>query len=230
MPVSYDDAAKQLRKLYKEQFDLQDEMDRLSDQASSVESDDLAAEYNRQIAAKKQQIRLYLEQDLLRYPPYHYARNLTALQQFHEVAPYDKSVFIMTKFPEAGSDSEKDRGLRAVIEAVKAGIRAADMTPRLATFSYQEMLWPNVELYLLGCSRGVAIVEDQYRAELNPNVALEWGWMKGMGKRVYFLMESKFVHGRADWQGFLSREFSWEAPDAGVKEAITEWLKGKEEV
>jgi hypothetical protein len=44
MPVSYDEAAKQLRKLYKEQFDLQDEMDRLSDQASSVEGDDLAAE------------------------------------------------------------------------------------------------------------------------------------------------------------------------------------------
>ncbi|HKO55000.1 MAG TPA: hypothetical protein VJ276_03920 [Thermoanaerobaculia bacterium] len=230
MPVSYDEAAKQLRKLYKEQFDLQDEMDRLSDKASSAESDDLAAQYNRQISAKKRQIRMYLEQDLVRFPPHHYARNLAALEEFHRVAPYDQSVFIMTKFPDGKDDPEKNKALEAVIAAVKAGIHEAGMTPRVATFGYQEMLWPNVELYLLGCSRGVAIVEDQYRAELNPNVALEWGWMKGMGKRVYFLMESKFAHERADWQGFLSKEFSWEAPDAGIKEAIAEWLKGKEEV
>jgi hypothetical protein len=228
MPVSYDEAAKQLRKLFQEEFRLQDELLLLSDSDSSAQTDEQAAAFTRKIAAKKRQIRTYLEDDLVRFPPHHYAEHLASLQEFHQVAPYDKSVFIMTKFPQ-GNDA-KDQALNTVIDAVKAGIKEAGMTPRMATFGYKDMLWPNVELYLLGCARGVAIVEDQYRAELNPNVALEWGWMKGMGKRVFFLMESKFASLRADWQGFLSKTFSWEAPEAGVKEAIAEWLGAKEEV
>jgi hypothetical protein len=228
MALSYEEAAKQLRKLFKEQFDLQDDLDRLSDQASSAEADERALEYNREIAAKKQEIRAYLEHDLIRYPPHHYGEHASKLRDFHDVAPYEQSVFVMTKFPEG--DSDKDRALKVVIEAVKAGIKEAQMTPRVATFGYHEMLWPNVELFLLGCARGVAIVEDQYRQELNPNVALEWGWMKGMGKRVFFLVEEKFAHGRADWQGLLSRTFSWEAPEKGLQDAIVSWLRGKEEV
>jgi hypothetical protein len=229
MASSYDEAAKQLRKFFREQFDLQDELDRLSDQASSAEADDeRALAFQRQIAAKKQAIRAYLEEELVRYPPHHHGEHGAALKEFHKIAGYAESVFIMTKFPDG--DSDKDRALGAIIEAVKAGIKAAKMTPRIATFGYHDMLWPNVELFLLGCARGVAIVEDQYRQELNPNVALEWGWMKGMGKRVFFLMEEKFAHSRADWQGLLSKTFSWSEPDKGVKEAIAQWLTGQEEV
>jgi hypothetical protein len=40
--------------------------------------------------------------------------------------------------------------------------------------SRHEQLWDNVELYLLGCRRGIAIVEDKYLPELNPNVAMDW--------------------------------------------------------
>ena len=228
MPTSYDEAAKQLRKLYREQFDLQDEFDRLSDTLSSAEADDKAAHYNRQIRAKKAQILAYLEQELMRYPPHHAGEHLTQLKAFHQVAPYDQSVFIMTKFPEG--DDDKDRALKALIGQVQDGIRAAGMAPRLATFGYHEMLWSNVELYLLGCQRGVAIVEDQYRRELNPNVALEWGWMKGMGKQVFFLVEEGFASGRADWQGLLSKTFSWAAPEQGVKDSVRQWLIGREEV
>jgi hypothetical protein len=228
MPGSYEDAAKQLRKLFKEQFDLQDDLDRLSDQASSAEADEKALAYHRQLSAKKQEIQAYLECELLRYPPHHYGEHAGKLKEFHEVAPYESSVFIMTKFPEG--DSAKDKALNAVIDAVRAAIKEANMTPRVAMFGYHDMLWPNVELFLLGCARGVAIVEDQYRKELNPNVALEWGWMKGMGKRVFFLVEEKFAHKRADWQGLLSQTFSWKAPEKGVKEAILKWLTSKEQV
>ena len=228
MPVSYEEATKRLRKLFRQQFDLQEELDGLSDQDSSAEEEEKALTYHRQIAIKKQEIRAYLEQDLIRYPPHHYGEHAAKLEAFLEVAPYENSVFIMTKFPEG--DGDKDKALKAVIDAVRAGIKAAKMTPRIATFGYHEMLWPNVELFLLGCAQGVAIVEDQYRQELNPNVALEWGWMKGMGKRVFFLVEENFAHGRADWQGLLSKTFSWGEPEKGVKEAILNWLTGKEEV
>src|SRR5262249_39999482 len=142
------------------------------------------------------------------------------------VAPYERSVFIMTKFPDGKEPN--DVALDAVIGAVKAAITEANMVPRIAEYAYHDWLWDNVELFLMGCSRGVAIVEDRYRSEFNPNVALEWGWMKGMGKKVFFLMEETFAHSRADWQGLLSKTFSWGAPDAGVKQAILTWLREKE--
>ena len=164
----------------------------------------------------------------MRYPPHHYARHAAKLKAFHEVAPYERSVFVMTKFPQ-GNDP-KDKALHDLIETVKAAIRDADMAPRVAQFAYNDWLWDNVELYLVGCAKGVAIVEDRYLKELNPNVALEWGWMKGMGKRVFFLMEHDFAHQRADWSGLLSRTFSWEDPAEGVHSAILAWLRGKEEV
>jgi len=77
-----------------------------------------------------------------------------------------------------------------------------------------------MELYLLGCARGVAIVEGKYLPELNPNVALEWGWMTGMGREVLFLRESSFKHDRADWGGLLSSSFEWDNCEPAISTAI----------
>ena len=51
--------------------------------------------------------------------------------------------------------------------------------------------------------RGIAIVEDKYLPELNPNVAMEWGWMRGMGRNVLYLVEKDFKKQRAEFQDLL---------------------------
>ena len=76
----------------------------------------------------------------------------------------------------------------------------------------------------MGCAMGIAIVEDKYRPEINPNVAMEWGWMRALGRRVLFLMEETFSHGRADWGGLRSLEFKWEAPKPRIRKAINEFF------
>jgi hypothetical protein len=73
---------------------------------------------------------------------------------------------------------------------------------------------------LVGCQRGVAIIEDKYLPELNPNVAMEWGWMKGMGRDVLFLREEDFKHERADWKGLVDYTFTWADPAPGVNAAL----------
>lgn len=60
--------------------------------------------------------------------------------------------------------------------------------------------------------------------ELNPNVAMEWGWMRAMGKRVLFLREDGFAHGRAYSGGLRTGSFDWDAPEPGVSTALTEWF------
>jgi hypothetical protein len=159
--------------------------------------------------------------------PPHHSRHYGKLEAFHGEADYENSVFIMTKYPEASTDS--DIALSRVIDAVSDSIRSCGFYPRLASDkNYHALLWDNVELYLLGCGRGVAIVEDRYKPELNPNIAMEWGWMRGMGKEVLFLVENGFKHLRADWSGLVKHHFFWDKPDEDIKHAIEGWLQSKE--
>ena len=157
-----------------------------------------------------------------RFPP-HFSRHFDSLVDFHTSAPYERSVFVMSKYPEG--DGQEDEELRRIIDMVASLIKKNGYVPRIATERrYHEMLWDNVELYLLGCCKGVAIVEDRYKPELNPNVALEWGWMIGMGKQVLCLVEGGFKHLRADWDGLYKDSFSWDDPRPGIERAIRTWL------
>jgi hypothetical protein len=131
----------------------------------------------------------------------------------------------MTKFPSQGPPRKaEDEQLDRVIRAVSDAIEAAGCVPRIATERRHDLLWDNVELYLLGCRRGIAIVEDKYLPELNPNVAMEWGWMRGMGKKVLYLAEKDFKKERADLSGLLKDEFSWTEPEPGVRQAVGKFL------
>lgn len=165
-----------------------------------------------------------LEQ-LERYPDRHYGIE-KYLSAFHVDGVFDRSVFIMTKYPDGAE--EMDRALVKVIDSVKAAVSGCGMTPRLASERrYHDRLWTNVQIYMLGCSRGIAIMEGKYRAELNPNVAMEWGWMTALGRNVLYLREETFAHARADWDGLLHDTFDWENPEPGVAAAVTRFLKGQ---
>jgi hypothetical protein len=147
------------------------------------------------------------------------------LEKFYETASYEQSVVVMTKYPE-GTSNEDDRKLGRIIRTVKEEVSVRGYEPRLANEkTFHPILWKNVEIYLLGCSRGIAIVENRYSPELNPNVAMEWGWMRATGNDVLYLLEKNFRPHRADFVGFLSEEFDWDFPEDGIKAAINKWLR-----
>jgi hypothetical protein len=164
--------------------------------------------------------------EFLALPPQH-VRYETKLGQFRQEASFEKSVFIMTKFPEG--KTVKARELSRVIKTVQESIAGAGFVPRIASERmYFADVWSNVELYLLGCRYGVAIVEARYKPELNPNVAMEWGWMRGLGKDVLFLVEKqahKYI--RADWSGLIRQEFSWSEPHKTIPAHVRAWLESR---
>jgi hypothetical protein len=163
--------------------------------------------------------------EIVEFPPQH-SRHGQILDQFHQVAPFDKSVFVMTKFPDPKKPAPVDAQLEAVIQAVRDAVQNCGCVPRIASDGqYHPILWDNVELYLLGCRRGIAIVEDKYLPELNPNVAMEWGWMRGMGRNVLYLVEKDFKKQRADWGGLIESQFDWANPGPDIKAGVEAWLK-----
>jgi hypothetical protein len=125
----------------------------------------------------------------------------------------------MTKFPEPGHP-ESDK-LDMIIKTVETAISNRGYYPRIAfnERKYHDLLWDNVEQYLFCCKYGVAIQESRYLPETNPNVAMEWGWMQGMGRTVISLREQQFKE-RADWFGRIHGAFDWDAPDAEIQAAI----------
>ena len=163
--------------------------------------------------------------ELVEFPPHH-MRHEQLLAQFHGVATLDKSVFVMTKFPDPKKPGPVDAQLAAVIQAVCDAVQNRGYVARIASDNqYHPILWDNVELYLLGCRRGIAIVEDKYLPELNPNVAMEWGWMRGMGRNVLYLVEKDFKKQRADWGGLIESQFDWTNPGPDIKAGVESWLK-----
>ena len=163
--------------------------------------------------------------NVVEFPPQH-TRHGPLLTQFHQIAPFEKSVFVMTKFPDPKKPAVADQQLSDVIEAVREAVKDCGYTARVASDNqYHGILWDNVELYLLGCVRGIAIVEDKYLPELNPNVAMEWGWMRGMGRNVLYLVEKDFKKQRADWGGLIEHQFDWANPTPDIKAGVQAWLK-----
>ena len=160
--------------------------------------------------------------ELVHFPP-HTIEHFANLKQFHQASSYEKSVFIMTKFP--GNDSLPDAQLTKVIKAVQGAVVSAGFVPHLASDkTFNPMLWKNVELYLLACSRGIAIVESKHTPELNPNVTMEWGWMRGMDRPVLFLVEQSFDKTRADLSGLIQELFDWTDPEPGIQSAVKKFL------
>ncbi len=165
--------------------------------------------------------------DLLQYPP-HFNGHMEKLQKFHAEADYNSSVFIMTKYPDPKGANPEDINLKRVIDIVISAVKEFGRVPRLGSDrKYQDTIWGNTECYLLGCSKGIAIVEDRYKDEFNPNVAMEWGWMRAMGKEVLYLVEETFNNERADAAGFISDKFSWDNPEKQIREAVKNWLADK---
>ena len=116
---------------------------------------------------------------LILFPPQH-SRHSSLLAHFNQDSSYEKSIFVMTKFPTGSTPA--DHELQTVIDVVRSSVGNCGYHARIASDrEYHAGLWDNVELYLLGCSRGIAIVEDRHTSELNPNVTMEWGWDAGDG-------------------------------------------------
>jgi hypothetical protein len=93
---------------------------------------------------------------------------------------------------------------------------------------YHDQLWENVCVYMLGCRFGIAVLEDRVASELNPNIALEYGFMRAIDRRVGLFRNAGFKHGRADLSGKLMNEFVID--DSGrlngqtLKSSLQQWL------
>lgn len=133
---------------------------------------------------------------------------------------YDKNVFIMTRFQPGNDTLESlDRCIREHLsEHGLVGHRADDRC-----YPSDRNLWDNVCTYMFCCKYGIAILENILADEFNPNVALEYGFMRALGKPTLLLKEKRFKP-RADILGTLWEEFDILNLEKSVSSAIDRWF------
>jgi hypothetical protein len=154
-----------------------------------------------------------------------------ALRHFHQDAPYEKSVFVMMKFPEAHMPDEHRNLLNDIWRVVSDTLSQRGLQARRGDHkAYYDQLWENVCVYMFGCKYGLAILEDHVASELNPNVTLEYGFMKALNRSVGLFRAQDFRHDRADLTGKLSQSFTLDSNgrlgEESLKSAIHGWLSG----
>jgi hypothetical protein len=201
----------------------QDRVDLLNRPGNPALKDEQAQDLQDDIERRRKRIDRLLN-EFVAFPPFH-VRHAPFLNDFAAKGGVDKSVFIMTKFPDPKKPAVTDPQLQKVVDAVRAAVVANGYVPRVASDqAYHAQLWDNVELHLLACRQGIAIVEDKVLPELNPNVAMEWGWMRGLGRRVLYLVEKDFQKARADWSGLIESPFDWANPAPEIDVAVKNFL------
>jgi hypothetical protein len=185
--------------------------------------DELSKTVQKFIDQKKAEIRA-LVAELVRWPP-HKSEHFAKLQDFFAHYSYEKSVFIMTKYPENPPQTPQDTQLQVLIDLVKDAVTARGYTPLLASDKrYHPEVFRNIEVYLLGCSKAIAIVESKHTDELNPNVTMEWGWLRSSDRHVCYLVEKDFNRDRADIKGLIEDKFDWSDPKPDVDRAVKAFL------
>lgn len=133
---------------------------------------------------------------------------------------YEKNVFIMIRF-QAG-----DKTLQRVDDLIRHTLHSRGLVGHRADdhcYTADRNLWDNVCTYMRCCSLGIAVLEEIIVEEFNPNVALEYGFMRGLGKPTLLLKERGF-RPRADILGTLWEEFDILDLDLTVPKAINRWL------
>jgi hypothetical protein len=160
--------------------------------------------------------------------PRGYEHLTQSVRKCREENSYESSVFVMMKFPD-GLAQDHATLLDRIFEVIASALRAYGLVARRADKKqYEPDLWNNLCVYMLGCQFGLAVLEDCGANEMNPNVALEYGFMKALNKEVGLLREEKFKHDRADLIGKLVKPFRIQAglslDEDSLKRAIQDWM------
>lgn len=83
---------------------------------------------------------------------------------------------------------------------------------------------------MLASKYGIAVLENFCKYEFNLKVAMEFGFMKALGREVILLKDRNFQHVRADILGHLRSEFDFSSEESmktSVEESIYRWLADK---
>lgn len=131
---------------------------------------------------------------------------------------YEQNIFIIMRFVPAPP-------MEAIYDVICSSLVRMGLRPLRADHkSYHHELWSNVCTYMIGCSKALVVFEDIELREFNPNVALEFGFMRALNKPCLILKEKRLPKPPTDIIGHLWKEFDSFKPGETIPQQIRKWL------
>jgi hypothetical protein len=140
---------------------------------------------------------------------------------FKDHPDYTKNIFVMMKLPEGDQLLERIANeIRKVL--TDHGLNGVIADDRM--YMKDRNLWNNICVYMICCSGGIAVLEDRIKDEFNPNVAMEYGFMRGINKPALLLVDKGFRNIRPDIVGTLRETFDILDVENTIRRPIEKWL------
>ena len=133
----------------------------------------------------------------------------------------EKNVFVAMRFRSAPHFAE-------VFSAIKIGLASYGLKTHRAddkVYPLDGDLWNNVCVYMMGCKFGICVFEEMDEREFNPNVPLEYGFMRAMNRQVLLLKEQRMPKMPSDITGKLFKSFDMMDIDSSVKTQVMMWAE-----
>lgn len=143
------------------------------------------------------------------------------LRAFLEEFPFERNVFLMTRFPEPDNPTS---GLADAIETIRSACGAHGLTLHLASDrDLHPDLWPNVIGHLWASRYGVAIFEER-GGGLNYNLNIEAGSCLALGRPLAILRDRTVEKLPTDLVGKIYRSIDLDEPGT-VGDEIHRWIR-----
>lgn len=144
------------------------------------------------------------------------------LDRFSEDHPeFDKNVFIAMRF-------RPGKQFLEIHEASKTGLANFGLNGLRVddkTYPPDGDLWNNICVYMMGCKFGLCVFEEIDEREFNPNVPLEYGFMRAMNRQVLLLKDLRMAKMPSDMTGKLYRTFDTYRITLSIHEQISQWAE-----
>jgi hypothetical protein len=134
---------------------------------------------------------------------------------------FGKNVFIAMRFRPGKQFVE-------IHDAVKSGLAKYDLKGLRSddkTYPPDGDLWNNICVYMMGCKFGVCVFEEIDERGFNPNVPLEYGFMRATNRQVLLLKDVQIPKMPSDMTGKLYRSFDTYNITLTIHEQISQWAE-----
>lgn len=154
--------------------------------------------------------------------PSGYGHMQPALDLFSDDYPaYERNVFVAMRFTETAQHAAIWTAISNTL--AEYGMRAHRADTKV--YPQDDDLWTNVCCYMLGCKFGICVFEQIDSRDFNPNVQIEYGFMRALDKRVLLLKDSRQPDMPTDIVGKVYKPFdSYQIADS-VSGRVRSWVE-----
>tara|TARA_R110000787_G_scaffold453_1_gene1719 strand:+ start:4667 stop:5590 length:924 start_codon:yes stop_codon:yes gene_type:complete len=144
------------------------------------------------------------------------------LDSFSDDHPnFERNVFVAMRFADTPQNAEIWKAISETLASLGMTAHRADTK----VYPRDDDLWTNVCVYMLGCKYGICVFEEIDQRDFNPNVQIEYGFMRATDRRVLLLKDSRQPSMPTDIVGKVYKPFDTFQITKTISEQVARWVK-----